>query len=862
MAGHRHVTCSDEPGAENSAAVTGEGGATILSTAPAEASDRRLALAVAIVSLLVFLAMAPFAKHPLVPVWGFIPVYETALVVVDLMTAMLLLGQYRIGRARALLVLACGYFFTASIAVAHALTFPGLFAQSGLLGAGPQSTAWLYMFWHAGFPIFVIAYVVLSQRGRSQVGPVPRFTVAVALTLVLATTAALTFLATAGASELPNIMNGNRSNPTLKVVVAAVWLLSVLAVVILWRRRPHSLIDVWLLVVMLAWVFDIALSAALNAGRFDLGFYGGRIYGLLASSFVLAMLIAENGTLYVKLMKAHDRAQQKANDARQLSEQLESANIKLGEQNRQLEEASRLKSEFLSNMSHELRTPLNAVIGFSEVMKDGLAGELSAQQAGYIGHIFQSGQHLLSLINDILDLSKIEAGKVEVNFETVDFDALLTESMGMLSDRARAQMVHLRRESTQVLGSFVADRRRLRQIVFNLISNAIKFTPANGQITLHAKLVDRAHAESALPGFDIGVRMPLPDNEYVQFVELSVVDTGIGISPDDARKLFMPFTQIANQLTRRIEGTGLGLAMVKRLAELHGGTVAVSSESGRGSCFTVWLPWRPVETDQPAAAAPVEASRARAADAPLALVVEDDDEAAALMGLQLEAEGFRVQTVNSAEAALALTDNIVPDVITVDIVLPGMDGWDLIAKLRDVPQWEGIPIVVVSVTPDHRRGFSLGASLVLQKPIGRDVLSRGLARLGIKPDGEATVLVVDDDPTAVEIIATHLRQSGYLVLRALGGKEGIDLARRFRPDLIALDLEMPDVNGFDVVEALTGNPATSHIPIVIVTARQATPAMRDRLKGHIHDIVDKAGFDSARFIGEVRRALAKGVETS
>jgi len=637
MARHRNVTRSDEPGAEASAAVTGEG-AAILSTAPAGASERRLALAVAIVSLLVFLAMAPFAKQPLIPVWGFIPVYETALVVVDLMTAMLLLGQYRIGRARALLVLACGYFFTALIAVAHALTFPGLFAPSGLLGAGPQSTAWLYMFWHAGFPIFVIAYV-LSNRGCSQVraGTGPRFTVAVALALVLAVTAALTFLATAGASELPNIMNGNRANPTLKVVVTAVWLLSVLAVVVLWRRRPHSLIDVWLLVVMLAWVFDIALSAALNAGRFDLGFYGGRIYGLFASSFVLAMLIAENGMLYVKLMKAHDRAQQKANDARQLSAQLESANVTLGEQNRQLEEASRLKSEFLSNMSHELRTPLNAVIGFSEVMKDGLAGELTAQQGGYVGHIFQSGQHLLSLINDILDLSKIEAGKVEVNCETVDFDTLLTESMGLLSDRARAQMVHLRRESNQLLGSFIADRRRLRQILFNLISNAIKFTPANGQITLHSRLVDRAHAESALPGFGIGVRMPLPDNEYAQFVELSVVDTGIGIRPDDARKLFMPFTQIANQLTRQIEGTGLGLAMVKRLAELHGGTVAVTSESGRGSCFTVWLPWRPVGTDQPAAAAPVGAERAGAADAPLALVVEDDDEAAALMGLQLEA---------------------------------------------------------------------------------------------------------------------------------------------------------------------------------------------------------------------------------
>ena len=844
-----------------------------LSTAPAGTLERRIALAVLLVSLTAFVALVPFAKAPLAPVWAFIPIYETALVFGDLMSALLLLGQYRIGRAPGLWVLASGYFFTAFIAVAHALSFPGLFAPHGVIGGDAQTTAWIYMFWHGGFPLFVIAYAwplrsqadeaVAPQDGRRAASGIG------AIVFALAAAAGLAAMATGSSTWLPPIMDGSHYTAAMKLVVSCVWLAGVVAVWVLWRRRPHSIIDLWMLVVMSAWTFDIGLSAVLNAGRFDVGFYAGRIYGLLAASFVLVMLVAENATLYSRLAKAHEREQRKASDARQLSAQLEGANLALAEQNRQLEEASRLKSEFLSNMSHELRTPLNAVIGFSEVMKDGLAGTLTPQQGGYVGHIFQSGQHLLALINDILDLSKIEAGKVEVEIEKVDLRSLLDDTVALLADKASTTRVRLRLEPGVPAGAFLADKRRLRQIVLNLLSNAIKFTPSDGEVTVHARLVDRDAAASSMPGFGLGVRMPLPDNEYQCFVELSVADTGIGIEPEAARRLFMPFTQIASQLTKRVEGTGLGLAMVRRLAELHGGTVAVTSQAGHGSCFTVWLPWRAAQADTPDEMPAVEelpttaATHAVAAvpsgSRRLALVVEDDDEAAALMGLQLQAEGFDVRTVTSAEAALALSGTLRPDLITVDILLPGMDGWDFIARLRDLPAWADVPVVVVSVMADHRRGFSLGASLVLQKPVSRQALARGLNRIGLAPDGESTVLVIDDDPHAIEIIATHLRQSGHVVLRAPGGAEGIELARRFRPDLIALDLEMPEVNGFDVVDALSGHPGTSGIPIVVVTARQLTPAMRKRLNGHIHDIVDKAGFDSGRFVAEVRRAIPQGV---
>ena len=839
--------------------------AVLLSTLPAGPRQRRLALTMVVLSALVFVAAVPWAKLPLAHVPAFIGTYQAALVVCDLITAVLLLGQFSIVRRRALLVLAAGYLFTGFTAAAHMLTFPGLFAPDGLLGAGTQSTVWLYMFWHGGFPLFVVAFAVCARRDREPT----RRGAAHALTTVFMVSllaCGVVLIATLGHDLLPVLLQNRRYTPTMIGVVSGVWTASLIALVTLWRRRAHSILDVWLMVVMCAWLFDIALSAVLNGGRFDLGFYAGRVYGLLAASFVLCVLLLENGVLYGRLVKAHQRERRKAVDARQLGVRLEAANGMLAVQNRQLEEASRLKTEFLSGMSHELRTPLNAVIGFAELMKDGATGALSTQQSDFVGHIHRSGQHLLALINDILDLSKIEAGKLEIELEPVDLGALFDDSLSLLSERARAGHIELVRDAQSGGGMLLADGRRIRQILYNLVSNALKFTPRQGRVTLRDRRVDRVRAAGAMPGDGVGVRMPLAPSEFETFVEISVFDTGIGISATDAGRLFMPFMQVGDAATRRGEGTGLGLTMVKRLAELHGGTVALTSEPGRGSCFTVWLPWRDAasqqmqDLDRRALARPQQLPRPDAGN-PLALVIEDEEEAATLMRLQLEAEGFRVHRVASAEAALELGRAQVarerPAVITVDIVLPGMDGWEFIARLEALPAWADVPVVVVSVQADRQRGFSLGASLVLQKPVQREVLARGLARLGLAPlsGRDITVLVVDDDPHTVEILTTQLRQSQYTVLRALGGKEGIDLARRFRPNLIALDLEMPDVNGFDVVRALANDDTTAHIPIVVVTAEQPTHEQRERLNGHILDIVNKGESRHSHFIAEVRRAL-------
>jgi PAS domain S-box-containing protein len=287
---------------------------TFLPTLPASRFDRRLALAVVAVSTLIFAALAPFARLQLPEVWPFIPSYESALAINDLITAVLLYAQFRTFRARALLWLASGYLFTAFMAVVHALTFPGLFSPTGLLGAGPQSTAWLYMFWHCGFPLAVIGYALQKPNG-GEAGPGFRSAggaVALSLIAVAAAVAGLALLATAGQGALPAIMQGNGYTPLLIGVVSAVWALSFAALLALWLRRPHSVLDLWLMVVMCAWLFDIALAAVLNAGRFDLGFYAGRIYGLMAASFVLIVLLLETSALYSRLAASFEIERRRA----------------------------------------------------------------------------------------------------------------------------------------------------------------------------------------------------------------------------------------------------------------------------------------------------------------------------------------------------------------------------------------------------------------------------------------------------------------------------------------------------------------------------------------------------------------------
>ncbi len=291
-----------------------------LSNVSARYEDRQRAFLVVLISVLVFAAAVPFARTPLFPVPAFIPIYQSALVINDVITAVLLFAQLTFARSRALLVLASAYFFTALIAFLHLLTFPGLFSPTGLLGAGPQSTAWIYMFWHETFPLAVIAYALLKNANGEVGRPLKlsgRSAVLSGIAVAAALACAATALATVGQGLLPTIMQGNKYTPAMIGVVSTVWFSSFLALVVLWTRRQHTLLDLWLMVAMSAWIFDVGLSAVFNAGRFDLGFYSGRIYGLLAASFVLVVLLLEAGQLHARYLQAraqHAEELQKAND--------------------------------------------------------------------------------------------------------------------------------------------------------------------------------------------------------------------------------------------------------------------------------------------------------------------------------------------------------------------------------------------------------------------------------------------------------------------------------------------------------------------------------------------------------------------
>jgi PAS domain S-box-containing protein len=527
--------------------------------------------------------------------------------------------------------------------------------------------------------------------------------------------------------------------------------------------------------------------------------------------------------------------------------------------NMELEEASRMKSEFLANMSHELRTPLNAIIGFSEILRDGLIGDLSEQQRGFIGDIFAAGNHLLSLINDILDLSKVEAGKMTLDVESVEVWSLFANSLSIIREKAAARHINLSMNVPTELGSINADARKVKQIVYNLLSNAVKFTVDGGQVTLSVSRVPRAKV-GVLSGSWEGLTFPMPDNDFQEFLQISVTDSGIGIAPEGLEHLFKPFSQIDSGLSRKFEGTGLGLVMLKSLAELHSGTVAAESAVGEGSCFTVWLPLRPPKkTVKTPTKAPVLILPNPMDGVRTALVVEDDLKSADVIRVQLEAEGFEVLHAVSAEAALEIASQQPLSLITLDIMLPDMDGWELLARLKDLPELRLIPVVIISIVADPKKGFSLGAAAVMQKPISRQQLFDSLTDLGLLPVASGTMckaLVVDDDPSAVEVVALRIEEMGGTVLRAYSGAEAIKFAERELPDVIVLDLMMPVISGFEVVEALSANPQTAGIPVLVVTSKQVSPADRARLNGYVLGIMEKAQFSPKDLTTEVRRAMA------
>jgi PAS domain S-box-containing protein len=494
--------------------------------------------------------------------------------------------------------------------------------------------------------------------------------------------------------------------------------------------------------------------------------------------------------------------------------------------------ATQHKSEFLANMSHELRTPLNAVIGFSEVLLEKMFGEINRKQEEYLGDILGSGRHLLALINDILDLAKIESGHMELDLGTFELPAVLNSTFTLIRERATRHSIHVSLDIDHRLGRFTADERKLKQILLNLLSNAVKFTPDDGALSLKAVLQDDG-------------------------VEISVSDTGIGIEPEFQQKIFDEFIQVGDHLRKR-EGTGLGLALTKKFIELHGGRIWVQSAKGQGSTFTFTLPVLSTPPEKRSAPTVAMPDAHPNANAPLVLVVEDDPAAAKLLSIYLMEAGFSVEVAADGDAGLEKAKTLRPSLITVDILIPKTDGWELLTRLKADQATASIPVVVVSIVDEPGRGFSLGAADYLLKPVDGEVLVRVIQRVvrnNARDQRGRSVLVIDDDPVILELMEAVLRPEGFEVLKAKDGRHGLQIARERNPDLVVLDLLMPEMNGFEVVDEMHGCSETASIPIVILTNKSLSREEKDRLNGRIIAIRQKGEFHREDFVAQVRSLL-------
>ena len=562
--------------------------------------------------------------------------------------------------------------------------------------------------------------------------------------------------------------------------------------------------------------------------------HGEKLLGVLAGASPLRLGARERswiaqvaGQVAVGL-----QAQGQFQELKLLSEQLNERTRRIAEQNRELERANQLKSQFLANMSHELRTPLNAIIGFSEVLKDGMLGTLEEQQQDYVGEIYTSGKHLLSLINDILDLSKIEAGKMELELEPLELEPLLDNALSIIKERAAKEGVNLVKALAPELGQLVADGRKLRQVIYNFLSNAVKFTPTGGSIRLEALLIGES-------------------------VEIAVQDTGIGIAASDICRLFRPFEQLEGDVDRRYEGTGLGLAMCKSLIELQGGSVGVESEPGKGSRFWLRLPRLAASPPVRQLARPLGPTTG---GSPRVLAVDTNTASLELIRRWLEKDGYLVDGAASSELAWASILEQAPDVILLDIEEGQTNAWDLLELLKGSPQTADIPVVLTSISAERQKGMALGALEVLEKPISTAQLDNLLGTLGMSSAaGESgAVLVVDDDPRAVEHVAKRLETAGFSVARAYGGRDALALLATQSFQLVVLDLMMPDVTGFDVLREMRARERTASTPVVVLTAKLLEPAEREELHRCVSAVLAKSTWEEAGFLREVRRALQRG----
>lgn len=522
--------------------------------------------------------------------------------------------------------------------------------------------------------------------------------------------------------------------------------------------------------------------------------------------------------------------------------ELNKKNTDLGSANLKLREMDRLKSEFLANMSHELRTPLTAIIGFSELLVDGVMGDMNEEQTGCAEDILTSGQHLLKLINDILDLSKIEAGKMELNYETFDLEAIISFIRKTMAPLIEKKKQILKIEVAEGIPDIYADPGKIKQLLLNLVGNAIKFTPEGGTITIGAEFKDSCFA-------------------------LSVTDTGIGIKLEDRERIFQEFQQGEASTSREYEGTGLGLTLTRKLTEMHGGILELESEVGKGSKFTAYIPlmFEKRSSLRKEEISPVEESRetkempkpsAVQETQPLILVVEDDPKLSRLLSVYLTQAGYRIEAATDGDEAIKKAVELQPFAITLEIMLPKKDGWEVMQELKAMPETRDIPVIIVSMVENQELGFSLGALDYLVKPVTREALLGSIEGYSGKTGftkGAVNILVVDNDSKLLDFLSTILKREGYHVSLATGGEEGLRMAIEQLPDLIIIDLMMPKVSGFDVIRELKKHPDAKEIPILVLTAKDLSKEEKNVLMEDVAKVINKGEVSKDDLVDEVRR---------
>ncbi|WP_292753765.1 response regulator [Nostoc sp. NMS4] len=510
---------------------------------------------------------------------------------------------------------------------------------------------------------------------------------------------------------------------------------------------------------------------------------------------------------------------------RQTNEQLANANVELAR-------ATRLKDEFLANMSHELRTPLNAILGMSEGLEESVFGSINERQAKAIATIERSGRHLLELINDILDLSKIESGKLELQLSDVSVRNLCDISLAFVKQMALKKNIRLNTHISDNIDSIQVDDRRLRQVLINLLSNAVKFTPEGGSVTLEVVL----EGDEGQRGRGAGGAGEVNSASSSQNLCFHITDTGIGIASEEIGKLFQPFIQLDSSLNRQYNGTGLGLALVKKIINLHGGTVLVSSEVGKGSCFTAHIPYRisdnllrrtQVTTSLPSY--PLLAENAQV------LIIEDSVAAAEQITRYFNEMGMQPLIYSQGEGAVEEVLRVQPALIILDLQLPNLSGWEVLNQLKTNPKTKDIPAIIISVMDEHSKGLAQGAFEYLVKPITRAQLqltieklqhpgrsdSPNLSNLIVVPEvllDTPLILLAEDNQANIDTMSAYLESRGYNLILANNGQQAIDLVRVQRPDLIVMDIQMPGMDGLEAIQRIRNDRQFGHIPMIALTA--------------------------------------------